>query len=168
MFAGFHPPLQHALVAIFAVQVLVPLPATTATGQATPDRHAAAMIAAIQYWRSVNGPTGTVEACPHSSQEPAQLERELRRTLLETELENVRVPTRCHEGDAPIDTYARPVLRLEGVLQMGDSTVLHGFTWIDRHRYVGTIFSLTDGPKLAVKSMWNSGIIHVDRIEKRL
>ena len=157
-----------AIVAVLAAQVLALLPATTATGQAAPEPHAASMIAVIKYWRTVMGSTGTVEACPHPSQEPDQLERELRRGLLETELANVRVPTRCHEGDAPVDTYARPVMRLEGVLQMGDSTVLHGLTWIDRHRYVGTIFSLTDGPRIGVKSMWNSAIIHLDRIEKRL
>ena len=168
MVPGFRPPMRHALVAILAAQLLALLPATTANGQAAPERHATAMIAVIKYWRTVMGSTGTVEACPHPSQEPAQLERELRRALLEPELANVRVPTACREGDAPIDTYARPVIRLEGVLQMADSTVLHGLTWIDRHRYVGTIFSLTDGPRIFVKSMWNSAIIHLDRIEKRL
>jgi hypothetical protein len=162
------PPLRNALLGFLAIQLLALMPVRMATAQAAPDRHSSGMIAVIKYWRTVMGPAGTVEVCPQPPQEPAQLERELRRGLLETELVNVRVAARCHEGNSPIDSGDRPVMQLLGVIQMGDSTVLHGFTWIDRHTYVGTIFSLTDGPRVAVKSMWNSAITHLDRIEKRL
>ena len=168
MFPEFPPSPRQALLGLLAAHLLALSPMRSATAQASPDRHTDAMIAVIKYWRTVMGPTTTVEACPQPPQEPARLEAELRRALLETELVNVRVPARCYEGDAPSDSSGRPVMRLEGVLQMGDSTILHGFTWIDRHRYVGMIFSLTDGPRVAVKSMWTSAITHLDRIEKRL